>query len=96
MTSKIFEAFACRDMGDKTSVLHTDYGLDCNSSSYTMLYIANVVLIFLFPLGMPSMLFFLMNRVKDLILTEDRETMNEFGFVVQDYKLTHWYWEVVE
>jgi hypothetical protein len=96
MTSKIFEAFACRDIGTTDSVLHSDYGLDCTSSDYTMIYWLCVFLMFIFPIGMPLLLFYMMSQVKELIQVEDQEVMREFGFVINDYKLSHWYWEVVE
>ena len=48
-----------------------------------------------FRFGMPALLFVMMNKVKTLIMEEDPEVLKEFGFVLQDYKLSHWYWEVV-
>ena len=40
---------ACRDLGDGHSVLHTDYGWDCNSSEYTLALVFITILMILFP-----------------------------------------------
>ena len=49
----------------------------------------------LWPIGLPATLFFSMWRERKLIQEEDRDTLQKFDFALGDYKLSHWYWEVV-
>ena len=95
-TNKIFEGFSCRSIGDDAAVLYIDYSLDCDSGTYTVLYISLLLLMVLWPIGVPAVLFWQMRGSKDLILAEDPDALQKFDFVLGDYKITHWYWEVVE
>jgi len=95
-TNKLFEGLACRTISDESSVLDVDYGLSCQSSYYAGLRIVLYALVLLWAIGVPGLLWWSMYKMKHLILAEDPDTLSEFGFCVDDYKTTHWYWEVVE
>eukprot|EP01047_Picozoa_sp_COSAG01_P019293 COSAG01_NODE_1068_length_11878_cov_45.012395_4_plen_1116_part_00 len=98
LTSKIFDIFLCRDLGPGTTpgrVLHADYGVDCDET----LLVRNglgVLLVVIWPIGVPAMLLVLMLRYREAIVTQDENVLRMFQFVVADYKLEYWYWEVVE
>jgi hypothetical protein len=96
LTSTIFEAFACRQIGADISVLHVDYSIDCSSPEYTMLYIVSVLFMMLWPIGVPFGLWLAMYKVRMAIASQDEEIIEKFGFVLEDYKTEYWYWEVVE
>jgi hypothetical protein len=100
LTNKIFEAFMCRSLSaddDRPeAVLAVDYSVDCNSTEYTVLTGWCFLLMVVWPLGLPVILFCTMHRSKKLILEEDEDTMQKFDFVLGDYLPQKWYWEVVE
>jgi len=95
MTAKIFQVFGCRELGLDESILHADYNLDCNA---TMLlrWAGGGFLVLLWPIGLPTTLFFAMYRNRQNILEEDEDTIQVYDFVLGDYNKEHWYWEVVE
>jgi hypothetical protein len=96
ITNKIFEAFACRDLGHGMSYLHVDYTVNCESSDYTTLTVCCYLLVILWPFGVPFFLAFVMNRERQHILDDDEDTLQKYAFVLGDYKKEYWYWEVVE
>jgi hypothetical protein len=61
----IFEGFVCRNIGADISVLHVDYSVNCNSSGHTALYVICIVLVFLWPIGVPAGLLFSMYKVRN-------------------------------
>jgi hypothetical protein len=91
LTNKIFEAFACRDLGPGLSVLQADYTVDCGSDEYAALFAFCSALVVLWPVGMPVALFVAMFRVRAKIKTGDKDTLETFGFVLGDYDSDHWY-----
>ena len=95
LTNMIFAGFSCREIGPGQSVLIVDYNVDCNSGDYTALLLSCCALVIVWPLGLPATLFFSMWRERKLIQEGDRDTLQKFDFALGDYKLTHWYWEVV-
>lgn len=51
LTNKIFEAFACRVVGNEAEVLMIDYTIDCLSSEYWMLVVVAILLMVLWSFG---------------------------------------------
>lgn len=72
-----------------------DYSIDCDSDDYQWLLLSCAALVVIWPLGLPATLFYSMWRDRTLIQEEDRDTLQKFDFALGDYKLSHWYWEVV-
>jgi hypothetical protein len=96
LTNKIFEGFACRDLGHGVEVLDVDYTIDCESEWYVwQLRPACAMLLLLWPIGLPSLLFWLMWSARERIMDDDHDTLMEFDFVIGDYKKKYYYWEVV-
>jgi hypothetical protein len=95
LTNKIFEAFACRDLGPGLSVLQADYTVDCGSDEYLALFASCSVLVVLWPVGMPVALFVAMFRVRKKIKNDQhpdhKDTLETFSFVLGDYDSDHWY-----
>jgi len=96
VTNKIFEGFSCRSIGLTSSVLTVDYSVECESETYTLIWISCAVLVVLWPIGLPSGLLFMMWKERELIQAGDPDTVQKFDFVLGDYKASHWYWECVE
>ena len=104
LTAKIFESFACRDLGPNCDtggscrrLLVVDCTIDCESPEFLGCYVTMLpALLALWPIGLPLMLFMKMVKVRKLILECDEDTLKQYGFVLDDCKTTHWYWEVVE
>ena len=98
LTNKVFEIFLCRDLGPDTSprhVLHTDYDIDCDETS-TLRWTLGPALVLLWPIGVPTVLFCLMFRVRTNILSGDEDATGMFNFLIGDFKPKYWFWEVVE
>ena len=98
LTNKVFEIFLCRDLGPDTSprhVLHTDYDIDCDETS-TLRWTLGPALVLLWPIGVPTVLFCLMFRVRTNILAGDEDATGMFNFLIGDFKPKYWFWEVVE
>ena len=95
LTNKVFEGFMCRDLGDM-AVLNTDYTTVCYTSEWYMIASVCGVLVLLWPIGLPAVLFFSMRRVLPLIKAGDEDTLKFWDFALGDYSTDHWYWEVVE
>lgn len=97
LTNKIFEGLICRDLGGDplTSVLAVDYRVDCEENM-TSRYVRQMLLIVIWPVGLPTLLFLWMHHSKSLILARDHDTLEKFDFVMADYRPEYWYWEVVE
>jgi Ca2+-binding EF-hand superfamily protein len=74
MTAKIFQVFACRQVGLDESVLHADYNVDC-SATMALRWGGGGFLVLLWPIGLPTGLFFAIHRVRQKILDEDEDTL---------------------
>eukprot|EP01051_Picozoa_sp_SAG22_P013865 SAG22_NODE_1610_length_4002_cov_2.012298_1_plen_530_part_00 len=101
ITSKIFEAFHCQQIGPDESILISDHTIHCTlGGSLTVEYISLnsfvLVLVFAWPIGVPTFLALTMWQAQDKIARKDPETMKMFDFVIGTYKDEAWYWEVVE
>ena len=89
-TNTIFEGLTCRMLGEDGSVLHVDYSLRCESDSYTMVSVCCVVLLLLWPIGIPTILFYALFSEKEHILAGDPDSLKKFSFAIGDYRTTHW------
>ena len=95
LTNKIFDGFNCRTLDQDVSVLDADYTFDCPETR-RFRYIVNGILLIVWPIGLPMVLFCWMSASKELIMNEDAETLQKFSFVLSDYRTDCWYWEIVE
>jgi hypothetical protein len=96
LTNKIFEGLSCRMLANDWSVLHVDYRVHCESDQYFAVQFACTVLIFLWPIGVPVLVFVMLHRNYNLIKARDPETLQMFAFLLEDYKTDHYYWEAIE
>eukprot|EP01051_Picozoa_sp_SAG22_P008615 SAG22_NODE_666_length_8013_cov_2.524640_7_plen_1400_part_00 len=102
VTNKIFAGFYCREVGPGASILMADNDVQCTNvdgsftAEYTGLFTFCCVLVIVWPIGMPVLLFMKLFAVRTKIQEQDEDTLNLFGAVVGDYDGNHWYWELVE
>jgi hypothetical protein len=96
VTNRIFDAFPCRNLGYGSSVLLADYKIHCEDDVHTWLFLVSLGLVLLWPIGLPAFLLYTMYTKKALLLAKDEDTMAQFDFVVGDYKIEYWYWEIIE
>ena len=61
-----------------------------DSSESWALFIANVVLTLLWPIGVPGFLFYTMYMVHAAIIDDDPDTLQKYNFVLNDYDKEHW------
>eukprot|EP01043_Picozoa_sp_COSAG02_P043076 COSAG02_NODE_3721_length_6323_cov_3.825353_2_plen_1317_part_00 len=98
LSNKVFEIFLCRDLGPNTSpgsILQADYGIDCDDTQIFR-WVVGLTLVILWPIAVPVVLFASMFRVRAQILGRDDKVTNMYHFIISDYKLECWYWEIVE
>jgi hypothetical protein len=96
LTNKVFQGFMCRDIGNNISVLDADYQLQCFTIAWNITASVCNALILLWPIGIPTLLFFKMYKARELIKKGDEDTLKTWDFALGDYDADHWYWECVE
>jgi len=55
LCATIFSSFVCEDFDDGSSFLIADYLVDCDSSDYNSIYSLAIIMIFVYPIGIPLM-----------------------------------------
>ena len=110
LCATIFSSFVCEDFDDGSSYLRADYSVDCDSSDYTSIYSLAIIMIFVYPIGIPLMYLIMLykNREKldpqkfftEMSLLEAvmgrREDVNHLKFLFDAF-LPEYYWtEVME
>ena len=55
LCATIFSSFVCENFDDGSSYLRSDYSVDCDSSDYTSIYSLAIIMIFVYPIGIPLM-----------------------------------------
>jgi hypothetical protein len=101
----IFRTFSCIDVDpehDGGSYLQADYSISCESNRYRWgRYYANGM-IFLYPLGIPGLYFWLLysNRyaiqARNTQPNQNNPSIDHLQFLFSGYDPLYWYWEVVE
>ena len=86
LTTKIFDAFVCRELGPDHAVLAVDYSIDCGSTRYASIHAIAIVLMILWPFGLPALLLLKLWKARKDIFAEDEDTVAQFDFVLGDYK----------
>ena len=77
---KIFSTFGCRGFDDGNWYLKVDYSINCDTSTHFAYGAWAVIMTFVFPIGIPSMYWYLLFRKKHLLdgrQKEKEKTMSE-------------------
>jgi hypothetical protein len=99
VSATVLEMFKCRIVeptadGDPRSYLEADLRLSCEDLKYDF-YISFAMLnVFVYPLGVPFVFFFLMYRERDQI--HDSINKMKYGFLFGDYHANWYMWEIFD
>lgn len=97
----VFGMFSCDSFDDGTSLLRTDYSIDCDAENRGFWLFYGYLMVLIFPVGVTTMYFVLLfvNRGEINIDSGERE-LNEhlagISFLFEPYKGKYWFFEVVE
>ena len=64
ITATLFRVPHCRSLGE-ASYHEEDYSIECNSSQFSAVLTASILLIVLIPIGVPSLFLLYMKKAKD-------------------------------
>lgn len=107
ISSIIFATFSCTDVDSETPdesqvYMTVDYSVTCYSERYYFAFSWALVMIAVYPVGIPCYYLYLLYQHKDSIMTRDitasiRDNKLEgIKFLYEVYRPCYWYWEVVE
>jgi len=65
LCATIFSSFVCEDFDNGDSLLRADYSVNCDSSEYTYIYSLAIIMIFIYPIGIPLSYLFILWTYKD-------------------------------
>ena len=113
VSTVIFRMFSCQnidpdgaDSGDNL-FLRADYSISCHSDRYYFGLVWAVVMLLVYPIGIPAMYYCLLKGAQQEIVSrlsavqgdEARRrqlALSSLAFLFEPYKPRYWYWELVE
>lgn len=113
VSTVIFQMFSCQNVDEDNDdpganyYLRADYSVSCESDRYYFGLSWAIVMLFVYPLGIPMFYFYLLYRTKYYIATRNenvdeitgqirRAALFPLAFLFDAYKPKFWFWEVVE
>lgn len=96
---KIFQAFACDELEDGTTVLRADYSLSCLTPRHSAYEVYALIMVGIYPVGIPAVFAWLLARHRHDLVKPDRATMTHLqplNGIWRAYKPSRYYYEVVE
>jgi hypothetical protein len=111
VSTTVFQTFACDTIDDsatvKTSCLRADYSIQCGTSEHQSYIVYAVVLVFIYPVGIPALYAWLLWKNKHELSSKtdasehmlDRSkdvSLRSTRFLWKSYTSRMYYWEVVE
>ena len=101
ITTVVFGLFPCDKLDDKREFLRGDYHIRCDEEGRGGWEVFGYAMVFVFPVCVPTLYFYLLWRVKCRIMKPVEERAKDEGiqgiiFLWDPYKPEFWYWEVVE
>ena len=100
VSSVVFKMFVCDDLDDRKIYLRADYTITCDSPKHRALQIYASLMIFLYPVGIPTLYACLLFTHRRILQNEKgREESLEVMSTLdlwKPYKPRHFYFEVVE
>ena len=101
VSSTVFQMFACEDLEDGKNYLRADYRIECDSAKHKVLQIYSVIMIMLYPVGIPCLYAGLLFKYRYVLnRAADREVSSEGVDSISDlwkpYKPSQFYYEVIE
>ena len=100
VSSVVFQMFACDALDDDKYYLRADYRLECDSLKHRVLQVYAGLMIFLYPVGIPSLYAFLLfSHRRVLRNTQSRKessVVRSMSDLWKPYKPQRFYYEVIE
>ena len=95
LTQTVFEAFACRDLGDG-EYLAVDYQTPCEGTEYAALASLGVIGVLAYPIFVPVATYLVLLKNRAGLKDRTSKSFNRYSFLVADYSEHFWFWECVE
>lgn len=112
-TAKIFQIFSCQNVDPDNVVegddhyMTIDYSVSCSSMKYNFGFVWAIVCIFVYPVGIPALYFYVLHASKrDIISRNVKSTPEEeaqrdarlhpIRLLFEFYEPHLWFWEIVE
>lgn len=100
VSTTIFDVFNCSQIGDDPHFwLARDHSIDCHSEDHLWYRAYAMVMISIYPIGIPALYFSVLYRNRSRIRQADRDydpMIKKFGFLWQNYEADLWWFEVFE
>ena len=100
VSSVVFQMFACDALDDDKYYLRADYRLECDSLKHRVLQVYAGLMIFLYPVGIPSLYAFLLFSHRHVLRnTQSRKessVVRSMSDLWKPYKPQRFYYEVIE
>jgi hypothetical protein len=94
VSRRAFQVFDCHDLDRGESWLKADYAIDCNDLGSMQLL--GLFFVVVYALGVPCVFFALLRSKAELIQADDADTKERFGFLIDDYVPSCYYWEPID
>jgi len=109
ISSTVLNFFVCIQV-DKVNYLEADFTQVCGSSTWWKILPYAVIMVVVYPIGIPVLFFFLLWRIKERIIApRPKSTSTEsstervenhifitYGFLFEAYHAHSWYWEIID
>jgi hypothetical protein len=96
VSQTIFKALIPQPLSEDTTLLRVDFQVDFESTEHTVVMYVAVLMILVYPLGIPIAIVYMLSANRDGLLTPESVERKRFDPLVGDYKLTCYYWEAIE
>ena len=95
----IFQTFSCDELEDGEVYLRADYSLTCSTTRHSVYRVYAIVMVFVYPFGIPVVFALWLARHRLDLVRADRETIAQLkplSDIWAPYKPSRYYYEVVE
>ena len=101
VSTLVFRAFPCDPFDDERTFLRADYGISCNTKTYTFFKFYAGVMVFIYPIGIPVTyaiaLFKARKNIQNPVEIRDAdEAVASLAFLFDSYKPKFWWFEIFE
>ena len=91
----IFSMFDCIEI-DGQEYLRSDLSIECDAPAHKSAEAFSVLMVLVFPLGLPVLYFGMLWHHRDRLFGEDKASMSFLAFFYGEYNPRFYYWEAIE
>jgi hypothetical protein len=91
----IFSMFDCIEI-DGQEYLRSDLSIECDAPAHKSAEAFAVLMVLVFPLGLPVLYFGMLWHHRDRLFGEDKASMSFLAFFYREYSPRFYYWEAIE